>query len=156
GNRDGSFTPITLLDRVGRVADVQAADFRGVGKRDLVVGVFGWQTTGEVLYLENQTTDWKTPKFVPRVIDRRHGAAHVRVVDLNGDGRPDFVALISQEHETIVAYINQGGGKFEAQTLYTAPHPGYGSSGIQIVDLDGDGKIDILYTNGDSLDKPYL
>ena len=32
GERDGSFTPFTLLDGVGRVADAQAADFRGVGK----------------------------------------------------------------------------------------------------------------------------
>jgi len=80
----------------------------------------------------------------------------VPVVDLNGDGRPDFVALISQEHETIVAFLNDGGGKFHKETLYTASHPGYGSSGIQLVDLNGDGKVDILYTNGDVLDQPYL
>src|SRR5262249_31640247 len=32
GNKDGGYTPVTLLDRVGRVADVQAADFNGDGK----------------------------------------------------------------------------------------------------------------------------
>jgi hypothetical protein len=31
GQPNGSFVPITLLDGVGRVADVQAADFRGTG-----------------------------------------------------------------------------------------------------------------------------
>jgi hypothetical protein len=159
GQADGTFTPITLLEGVGRVADVQAADFRGVGKMDLVVAAFGWQTTGEVIYLENQTTDWSHPVFTPRVLDDRHGAIHVPVTDLNSDGRPDFVALISQEHETIVAFLNEGDGRFRKETIYTGPHPAYGSSGIQLVDMNGDGKLDVLYTNGDGMDstllKPY-
>jgi hypothetical protein len=156
GRPDGGFTAVTLLDGVGRVADVQAADFRGTGKKDLVVGVFGSRNTGEVLLLENQTTDWDHPKFVPRVLDDRHGTIHVPVADLNGDGKPDFVALISQEHETVVAFLNEGGGRFRKETIYTAPHPAYGSSGIQLVDLDGDGNLDVLYTNGDTLDPPYI
>jgi hypothetical protein len=156
GNKDGSFAPVKLLDNVGRVADVRAADFRGLGRPDLVVAVFGWQATGELLLLENQGGGGKAPTFAPRVLDNRHGTIHVPVIDLNKDGRPDFVALISQEHETVVAFLNEGGGKFRKETLYSAPHPGYGSSGIELVDLDGDGEVDVLYTNGDSLDKPYL
>jgi hypothetical protein len=158
GNKDGTFTPITLLKGVGRVADVQAADFNGDGKLDLVVAVFGWRTTGSIIYLENQTTDWNHPKFVRHDIDDRHGTIHVPVIPrgLNGSGKPDFVALISQEHETIVAFLNDGRGHFTPKTIYTGPHPAYGSSGIQLVDLDGDGRLDVLYTNGDVLDKPYL
>jgi hypothetical protein len=156
GSADGTFTAHTLLKDVGRVADVQAGDFRGVGKLDLVVAAFGWHETGEVLYLENHTTDWSHPEFVPRVLDNRTGAINVAVGDLNGDGRPDIVALISQEHETIVAFLNEGKGRFRKETVYTAPHPAYGSSGIQLVDLDGDGRLDVLYTNGDILDPPYL
>jgi len=156
GSADGTFTPIPLLEGVGRVADVQAADFRGNGKLDLIVAVFGWRQTGEILYLENRTTDWSKPVFVPRVLDQRHGAIHVPVADLNKDGRPDFVALISQEHETVVAFLNQGNGEFRKETIYTAPHPAFGSSGIQLIDLDGDGNLDVLLTNGDSLDAPYL
>jgi hypothetical protein len=156
GAADGSFTPHVLLDQVGRVADVQAADFRGCGKKDLVVAVFGWRTTGSIYYLENQTTDWSQPKFAARVLDARHGAIHVPVADLDGDGRPDFVALFSQEFETVEAFLNEGGGKFRKETIYTAPHPAYGSSGIQLADLNGDGKLDVLYTNGDGMDPPYL
>jgi hypothetical protein len=156
GRPDGTFTPITLLEGVGRVADVQAADFRGVGKKDLVVAAFGLNRTGEVLYLKNRTEDWSKPRFERRVLDERHGAIHVPVADLNGDGKPDFVALIAQEHETVVAFLNEGNGTFRKKTLYTAPHPAYGSSGIQLIDLNGDGKIDVLYTNGDTLDDPHL
>ena len=156
GRADGSFEPVTLLENVGRVADVRAADFRGTGKRDLVVGVFGLHSTGEVLFLENRTTDWARPEFVSKVLDPRHGTIHVPVADLNGDGRPDFVALIAQEHETVVAFLNAGGGEFRRKTLYAAPHPGWGSSGIELTDLNGDGRLDVLYTNGDILDEPYL
>lgn len=156
GKDDGTFTQHTLLADVGRVADVQAADFRGTGKLDLVVACFGWNKTGEIRFLENQTTDWNKPKFASRVVDKRHGSIHVPVIDLNDDGKPDFVALISQEHETIVAFLNDGKGNFTPKTLYTAPHPAYGSSGIQLVDINGDGKVDILYTNGDTEDKPYV
>jgi hypothetical protein len=154
GNKDGSFTPHTLLEDVGRVADVRAADFRGTGRLDLIVAEFGLFRIGSVLFLENQTTDWSHPKFVPHVIDERHGAIHVPVIDLNGDGKPDFIGLLAQEHETVVAYVNEGGGKFRKETIYAAPHPAYGSSGIQLVDMNGDGHIDVLYTNGDTLDKP--
>jgi FG-GAP-like repeat len=151
----GKFTPITLLEGVGRIADVQAADFRGVGKLDLVVAVFGWRNNGAVLYLENQTTDWNHPKFIRKVLDNRPGAIHVPVGDIDGDGKPDIVAVISQGTEAVVAFLNKG-GTFKKETIYEAPHPAFGSSGIQLVDLNGDGKLDVLYTHGDTLDAPYL
>jgi hypothetical protein len=156
GDRSGGFTPITLLEGVGRVADVQAADFNGDGKLDLVVAAFGWRRVGEILLLENRTTDWDRPVFVPHVVDPRHGTIHVPVADLNGDGKPDFVALISQEHETVVAFLNEGDFRFRPQVIYTGPHPAFGSSGIQLVDLDDDGDLDVLYTNGDSVDNNLI
>jgi hypothetical protein len=156
GLGEGRFEPVTLLKDKGRIADVQAKDFNGDGKLDLLVACFGWNTIGEIYYLENHTKDWKKPVFDPNPLDDRHGAIHVPIADLNGDGKPDFIALIAQEHETVVAFLNEGGGRFHKQTLYQASHPGYGSSGIQLADLNGDGKLDVLYTNGDVLDQPYL
>jgi hypothetical protein len=160
GLGEGRYKPITLFQGKGRVADVRAADFNGDGKLDLIVAAFGWNKIGEIYYLENQTNDWDKPRFDAKMLDDRHGAIHVPIADLNGDGKPDFVALFSQENETIVAFINDdktlGVGGFEKRTLFKASHPGYGSSGIELVDLNGDGKLDILYTNGDVLDRPYL
>lgn len=156
GNRSGDYTPFTLLEDVGRTSDAQVADFNGDGKLDVVVGIFGWQEAGEILVLENITTDWERPEFKPHVIDTRRGTIHVPVIDLNGDNQPDFIALIAQEHEQVCAFINQGNFTFQANPLYTAPHPGYGSSGIQLVDLDADSHVDVLYSNGDVLDSPHL
>jgi cytochrome c5 len=156
GAADHTFTQQTLIDGIGRVADVRAAHFFGSNKLDLVVAEFGWHQTGGILVLENQTTDWSKPQFTTRVVDNRHGSTHVPVADLNGDGKPDFVALISQEHETVVAFLNEGGGKFRKETIFAAPSPSYGCHGIQIVDLNGDGTLDVVLANGDSLDAPFI
>ncbi len=99
--------------------------------------------------------------LLEHVVDPRSGAIDVIPVDLNRDGRPDLVALLAQQYETVIAYINKDphAFTFEPVVLYKAPHPNWGSTGIELVDLDGDGDLDILMTNGDSFDdaivKPY-
>jgi hypothetical protein len=149
---DGAFEKHVLADRLPRVADVQAADFDGDGDLDLVVAAFGHHAVGGVLLLENRTTDWKEPRFVPTTLDGRTGAIHVPVADLDGDGRPDFVALFAQQHEAVVAFLNRGGGRFEARTVFAAPTPAWGATGIDLVDFDGDSDLDVLLTNGATLD----
>jgi hypothetical protein len=94
------------------------------------------------------------------VIDARSGAIHTVPVDLNGDGHLDVIGLFAQQHEQVVAYLNTGRGfRFDPQPIYTAPHPNWGSSGIEISDLDGDGDLDVLLAHGDTFDdhvvKPY-
>jgi hypothetical protein len=147
------FETIPLVQKLARTADVQAADFDGDGDLDLVAAAFGWHTVGGIFVYENNTTDWKKPVFEGFPVDARPGGIHVPTVDLNGDGRIDFVAPISQQYEHVVAFINRGKGKgFRAETVFRAVVPVWGSSGIQLVDMDGDKDVDLLMTNGDSLD----
>ncbi len=152
----GVYETIPLMAGLGRIADVRPADFDRDGDLDLVVAEFGWLKTGRVLLLTNTSENRRQPAFSLQVIDSRHGAIHVPVADLNDDGLPDFLALISQEFEVIEAFINRGDGRFEKKTIYFAGDPSFGSSGIQLVDLDADGDSDVLYSNGDSLDSHYL
>jgi len=89
-----------------------------------------------------------------------NGAMRVIAIDADGDGRPDFIALITQQHEAIVQFVNRGDGKFDNRIVTRANHPSFGSSNIRLADLDQDGDEDILYTNGDMMDenpeaKPY-
>jgi len=145
------FTPVAILDQVSRVADVEPGDFDGDGDTDFVVAAYGAINQGEVGWLEN-----KSGKYEYHLIVKKSGAIHVPPLDLNGDGRLDFVALFAQEHEEISAFINDGKGGFQEHVLFKAATPAFGSSGIQLVDLDQDGDVDILYTNGDNLDLPSI
>ena len=146
------FTPVTLLDGVSRVADVAPGDFNGDGATDFVVAAYGYINQGEVGWLEHRPGD----RYEYHPIVKRAGAIHVLPADLNGDGRLDFVALFAQEHEHISAFLNDGHGHFQERLLFKAATPSFGSSGIQLVDLDGDGDLDILYTNGDNMDLPNV
>ena len=154
-----------MLTGVGRVADVQAADFDGDRDLDVIVAEFGWRTVGGIHYLENGSHPEKASRlgaddFRSVELDDRAGTIHIPVVDLDRDGRPDFIALLSQEHEAVVAFLNRGSGVFEKKDLFKAPHPHWGSSGIEVIDLDQDGDLDVIFTHGDTLDdsaqmRPY-
>jgi hypothetical protein len=146
------FTPRTLLDQVSRVADVEPGDLDGDGDTDFVVASYGAINQGEVGWLENRSDK----PYQYHLIVKKAGAINVLPTDLNGDGQLDFVALFAQEHEEISAFINDGKGGFQERTLFKAATPAFGSSGIQLVDLDQDGDVDILYTNGDNLDLPTI
>ncbi|WP_339728498.1 VCBS repeat-containing protein [uncultured Gimesia sp.] len=146
------YQPQHLQEGLGRVADTKAADFDGDGDLDIIVAEFGWQNTGQLLYLKNVSPSISDLQFDLQVLDDRHGASHMLITDFNQDGLLDFVTLFSQEHEIIVAFINQGAGHFKKETVYQAPDPAYGSSSISLVDLDQDGNLDLLYTNGDTMD----
>jgi len=160
GTKEGRYEQLAL-DGWPRVADVEAADFNGDGTLDLAVAAFGWRKVGNLTVLENHTTDYTHPSFEARLIDPKPGAIHAIPVDLNKDGKMDLVVVFAQQFEQVVAFMNNGGTQvsFTPQVIYTGPHPNWGSSGIQAVDLDGDGDLDVVLTHGDTFDdtiiKPY-
>ena len=152
----GTVQQLPIVQNLPRVSDVRPADLDGDGDMDLAIAMFGMYATGGVAWLEQTAPG----VFQERLIERICGVSHVPIGDINGDGLPDIVALVSQHHERIIACINKGAGKFEPRVIYQAPHPLWGLSGIELVDLNKDGRLDVLFTNGDALDfdtapKPY-
>ncbi len=152
----GRFAEHVLASGLGRVADARPIPLDTNGTFGIVVAEFGYFRTGSVLLLTNAAPPGKPMHFEPRVLDPRAGAIHVPVCDLDGDGLADFLALISNESECVEAFLQRGQGQFHRQTLWRGPDLSFGSSGIELVDLDGDGDLDVLYTNGDSFDNMYV
>ena len=152
----GAVESIIVQERLGRVADARLADLDGDGDNDFVIAEFGFENVGRLLWLENLSVENGKPKTQLHVIDSRHGSIHAPPTDLDDDGDLDLIVLISQEHEAIVAFLNDGHGSFESHTLFQADSPSFGSSGLELADLDRDGDLDIVFTNGDTLDKFQL
>jgi hypothetical protein len=136
-----------IADKIARVSDVRAGDLEGDGDMDLAVAQFGYDD-GETQWMEN-LGNWQ---FKSHVLQNLSGPINVDIVDINKDGYPDIVSLVSQEWEEVYAFLNDGKGNFTSKLIYGSNNEDFGSSGIYICDFDQDGDDDILYTNGDAFD----
>ena len=143
-----------LIDSLKRPVSFEAADLNNDGLDDYVICAFG-HYTGELLAFE-QT---KNGSYKKHILQQLPGSRKVVIQDFDQNGLPDIIALMTQGDERIVMFHNLGNFRFRITTLLRFP-PVYGSSYFEIHDFNGDGKFDILYSNGDNADysmilKPY-
>ena len=119
---------------------------------DLVVCNFG-NYQGSLSWFEDleQTKE--------HVLSELPGARRVEFKDMNGDQKPDIVALMAQAYEQLVIYYNQGNNVFKRKKVLEFS-PAHGVSYFEMADFNGDGHEDVLISNGDNWDfstieKPY-
>lgn len=147
GNGDGTFgaRQVTSLGS-GRVVPIgiTAADFDGDGDNDLAVAVYGAIGTGRVAVLKNNGNGTFA---APVNIATDDSPFDIASGDLNGDGKPDLV--VAHNEYTVTVLLNNGSGGFAAPVAYRSltsdnwAGPFYGC--IALGDVNGDGKLDVLY-----------
>lgn len=143
----GNFSPKVVASDLARVTYVGAGDFNRDGRIDLVVGAFGY-LQGNIAWLENAGDG----SFRSHDLFDLPGTVHAPAVDLDGDGNLDIVALVSQDSEEVHFFQGDGSGHFQDRILYGSTNRDFGSSGLTVADINGDGRLDIVYTNGDGFD----
>lgn len=123
------------------------ADLDGDGDEDLLLCEFGYHL-GKLVWHERVDGGW-----VEHVLFPDDGAVAAGIEDFNKDGLPDIAVLQANSDEKLVLYVNKGKGEFESRQIARYP-PSQGGAAMELVDIDGDGKIDLVTASGDNGDYP--
>lgn len=150
----GQFKNHVVAENVARVTDVRGADLAGHGRMDLVIGQFGY-SEGGLSWLEN-LGGWK---FQSHSLFKIPGTIMTPVEDFDQDGRLDFAALVSQDSSQVYGQVhyfrNLGRGEFQDRILWQTTNLEYGSSGLIAGDINGDGRADLVISNGDGFNSAF-
>lgn len=139
--------------RLGRALSTEIADLNGDGIKDYLIAQFG-KMEGRLSWV-----DKASGKIQEHVLRDKPGCLKTIITYDNAAKRPDIWALFAQGDEGVFFYANDGKGNFTERKVLGFP-PSYGSSSFDLVDFNGDGFKDIIYTCGDNGDfsqilKPY-
>ncbi len=136
-----SFADPSSIPTGSGVNDIDAADFDGDGKVDLVTSNTGANSI--MLYRNVGLSDSNI--FASPITITMSGPWRIAVGDLDGDGRPDIVASNSQTSMMVLKNVSVIGDiTFNPAVAFTTPNGSYVPA---IGDLDGDSKPDIAITN---------
>jgi len=138
--------PVTVIDSLQRPIQATYADLNGDAKEDIIISEFGFRK-GSLSWFENK----EQGKYERHILKALPGSTESRVYDFNNDGKPDIAALMAQADEAVFIFYNEGDGNFKEEKVLHFP-PVYGSNHLELVDINKDGYMDIITTNGDNGD----
>jgi hypothetical protein len=159
GTCDGNFTQGPRITGLGDLeAAVRVVDVNGDGHLDVVGSAINFGAGGEgvgseagylVSVLEG---DGKGNLGLAKIYRGGLDAFSLVVADFTGDNRPEILTADSSENRATL-FINDGNGNYLAPqgeffgTLTGALNSTTPVTSVETVDLNGDGKPDILFTN---------
>ncbi len=142
---DGTFAP-TNYDFVGKYG-IAVGDLTGDGLLDLVSTVGNNSPGSAVIVLPQRADHGLGPAAV---YDSYDIPGPVEVGDLNGDGRLDVVTL-HEAWEKAGVYLQDTDGTLTAERLFPAPYAQHTKKALDIGDVTGDGRADVVWAEGGGL-----
>jgi len=157
--------PVWIIDRGKSPIDngVRFADINGDGLTDIIQSVSGlapWAVSKAWLNTGGGWTPAPASWNPPIAITYRDNSDSsifngVEIVDINGDGLPDLVMYQDgQRGHAAAAYLNTGGGWTRNDAfvppirLVDAIPNGSADEGVRLVDMNGDGLVDMVQSQG--------
>jgi hypothetical protein len=151
----GNYATVQIGTDIGYGQDIRIADLNGDGKPDLILAyiVAEASTTdpsGIAIYLNNGTSN-PFGNVTPLRLLGGQSIEAIAVADLNGDGKADLVAVVSNPALTqndIYVYTNTGSASApfsNPQTLQPDTHLGGGCVSVSVGDVNGDGHPDLIF-----------
>jgi len=127
----GEWSTRAIVERAGEGLDI--ADIDGDGRLDVVSGATWWKTPDDLrlgVFQEHTVGTWPVE-------------TRVRAVDVNGDSHVDIVVTVSEGPGTVAWFENPGrNGDWRRHDITSETLEGAHS--LQVVDIDGDGDLDIV------------
>ncbi|MFO1161401.1 MAG: cadherin-like domain-containing protein [Reyranellaceae bacterium] len=140
GRGDGTFQSPSSYSTGAFPNTAAAADLNGDGKIDLVSA--NYMGASVSVLLGNGDGTFKAQTAYAALGPNTFAVA---VGDLNGDGRPDLVASnYSGSGDSLSVLLGNGDGTFQEQVAYNT---GLWPTAVSVVDVDGDGKRDLVAAN---------
>jgi len=148
----GSGNPTTLNFTVGIDPEsIKVADIDGDGRPDLLVSYYSFYGIGVSVLLNTSTPG--NISFAPKVdiaynsVPYGNNTYLVNVGDVDGDGKPDILMANSSLKGVSVLPNTSTPGNVSFVSRYDF-EAGRGSTSVNLADVDGDGKPDLVVTNG--------
>jgi len=154
-NQSFSFDAPIIISGDGYEGYAQLQDINGDGKLDIVTSRTSWHQMG--VYLN--TTQGNDVSFANKVIIEDYVDPRPAFADLNGNGMIDMVTTANTtDRRDVYIYSNNSSEEnidfnLEFFILAGGEPPGesdwnWSSANPELADIDGDGKLDIVVTNG--------
>jgi hypothetical protein len=157
GRGDGTFRTTQLNDytAINQADNLVTADFNGDGFPDIAQSVNGAAINGKIgINLGSAHGVLAATSYAVASTCPANYVVWVATGDVNGDGKADLVATLNGnsgtgcQSDTVAVLEGLGTGKFKTAAYYPT-----GSTAqeevVYLVDVNGDGKLDIVTANGD-------
>lgn len=157
GRGDGTFQTSEIYDytTVNQADNIVTADFNGDGFPDIAQSVNGTSVNGKIgINLGSSHGVLGATSYAVASTCTANYVVWVATGDVNGDGKADLVATLNGnsgtgcQNNTVAVLTGKGTGKFNSAKYYPT-----GSTAqeevVYLVDVNGDGKLDIVTGNAD-------